>query len=201
MKPTQGRPRRAASTAGTTLVELLIASAIMITVTVSLYSVAASVGRMEKSVFFQQRSIKDSRSVIENINREIRLASGTVQVYDTDGDPAARGNVVEFARAGEATGTRSFELISTDDDLFTPGDNTLVFDPDTGADGDEIVLATFISPANESGAFAYTGATEPLLVNLRIGDPVFGDGIADANRVTGVNIQGVDINLLVSPRN
>jgi hypothetical protein len=155
---------------------------------------------MEKSIFFQQACLKEAQSAIEGLNREIRLATTDMRVVDESGAPAPQGNCVLFSRRDEPKYQRSIQLVSTDRDMLTPWDNTLVYDPDRATAGDEVVLARWVTPLAAAGAFSYHDASTPLVVWMRAGDPVGGDLVA-ANAVSGPGIQGMEINITVAPRN
>jgi prepilin-type N-terminal cleavage/methylation domain-containing protein len=184
-----------------TLVEILIAMSISALVVLSAIGLTITTGRMGKSIFAQQRSLKDAKGGIERLNREIRLATTPLSVLDAAGQPAMQGNTVAFARAGEAAGLRRFFLQSDDADLNTPGDNRLIYDPNVNQDGDEQVVARTISPSDPLGAFSYEDATTPLVVQLRTGDSLDEDAREESDRVTGVGMQGMEINITVAPRN
>jgi Tfp pilus assembly protein PilV len=198
---TMRNPRRPRRAAGYTLVEVLIASIISALVAIGAVSLTTMTRRMEKSIFSQQRELSDAKKAIETIDREIRMATTPLTVVDAGGAATTQGNRVIFARNGEAAGHRAFELKSVDGAMTTPGDNTLVYDPDTGVSGNEIVLARMISTTDGAGAFRYLGATSPLQVFLRVGDPTIGTGQAGANAITGTGWEGLELNISVGPRN
>ena len=183
------------------MVELVIAATISTFLALGVISLTIFSGRFNKSTFTQQRSLKEAKETIETINREIRLAVAPLRVTDSGGNPGSVGHRVEFARPGEIDGLRSFELISQDDNFMTPWDNSLVFDPDTSTAGDELEICDMLTPLNLNGAFSYLGATIPLVVQMRTGDPVGTGDLEQSNARTGVGIQGFEINITVAPRN
>jgi hypothetical protein len=165
-----------------------------------LVSLSITVGRMQKGIYAQQMALKNARKAIETINREIRLAKTPLRVVDANGDPAQAGNRVEFSRWGETT-VRSIELISDDNDLTTPWDNTLLYDPDTSVSGDEVEVTKGISAIQQGAAFRYTGATTPLVIKMRTGDPVGVEDTTASDAYSGPGMQGFEINITVGPRN
>lgn len=184
---------------GFSLVELTISAAIGSMLAIAILTSTILSSQMAKATFSQQRAIHDTKSITETLNREIHLAATPLAVFDEAGQPAPRGFRVDFSRPAEPGVTRRIELISGDGDWMTALDNRLVFDPDITIDGNEVELARGITPIVAAGIFAYGGARTPLAVQLRRGDPVGGD--ADSDLVTGRGVQGVEINLTVSPRN
>lgn len=194
-----GRRRR-----GMSLVELMIAGLIGSGVTFSMVSISTIIAREHKGIFSQQFSVHEAKSAIETINREIRLATTPLLVVDGTGAAVQQGNRVEFQRLND-TVVRAFELqAGADGDIALPWDNRLIYDPDTSIDGDEIEVARGIGPVEPAGAFTYSGATTPLVVRMRTGDPV-GD-LTEEQEVqsranTGRGTQGMEINITVGPRN
>ena len=189
------RPRR-----GVTLTEFLIAGGLFVIIAAGLVSLSIMVGRMQKGIYSQQIALKNAKKTIETINREIRLAKVPLRVVDANGNPVQAGNRVEFSRWGETT-VRSIELISHDDDLATPWDNTLIYDPDTSVSGDEVEVTKGISAIQQGAAFRYTGATTPLIVKMRTGDSVRVENTQASDAYTGPGMQGFEINITVAPRN
>jgi prepilin-type N-terminal cleavage/methylation domain-containing protein len=185
---------------GFTLVEIMVSSAISLAVAIGLTTLAITAGRLGRAVFYQQISLKNAQGAIEGINREIRLATTPLRVVDNAGAAAAQGNRVLLSRLGEPPGHRAIELVSADGDLKTPWDNTLVYDPNTDVGGDELVIAHWVTPIEEAGGFRYGGATTPLTVWMRAGDPV-GEGAPVADTRSGPGMQGAEINITVAPRN
>lgn len=192
--------RRMRPRAGITLVEFLMASGLFAIVAAGLVSLSIMVGRMQKSIYSQQMALKNAKKTIETMNREIRLAKAPLRLLDANGNPAQAGNRVEFSRWGETT-VRSIELISDDDDFTTPWDNTLLYDPDITVGGDEVEVTKSISPIQQGAAFRYTGATTPLTVKMRTGDPVGVEDTKASDAYTGPGMQGFEINITVAPRN
>ncbi len=196
-------PRRRCQ--GFTLTEVMIAAAVSMFVAVGAFSLTIMSGRLDKSIASQQRFMKDARRAIEWLNRELRVATtdvmSPISVYDDDGDAAVRGNRVEFSRSGEAAGLRAFYLESDDDDMMTPWDNRLFYDPNTGAAGDEILVSRDIAPVNPNGAFQYEGASEPVVIQMRTGDPANSTNEQEDWANSGANLQGVEINIRIAPRN
>lgn len=186
---------------GYTIVEVLIATAISALVGIAAVNLTIMSRRMEKSIFSQQRELSDARKAIETFNSQIRMATTPLSVVDSSGNSATQGNRVLFARNGEAAGKRAIELKSVDSDMTTPGDNTLIYDPDTSVANNEIIVARMISTTDTAGAFRYVDSRSPLQTFLRVGDPSAGTGQAAANAATGANWQGVEINISVAPRN
>lgn len=186
--------------AGFTLVEIMVAGLISSAVAIALAALTITGCRMERSIFYQQASLKEAQSAIEGLNREIRLATTPLRVVDDSGNAVPQGNCVLFSRLGEPPNQQSIRLVSTDQKMMTPWDNTLVYDPNRTVGGDEVVLARWVTPLATAGAFQYSGATTPLVVWMRVGDPVGGD-LKAANVVSGPGIQGVEINITVAPRN
>jgi hypothetical protein len=185
---------------GFTLVEVIIAGGISAATAIALAALTITVSRMEKALFYQQLFLKRGQSAIEGLNREIRLSTTPLRVVDESGNPVLRGNCVLFSRLGEAAYRRSIRLISTDENLMTPWDNSLVYDPDTTVAHNEVVIARWVSPINGTGVFSYGGAMTPLAVRMRAGDPV-GVNPRASNAHTGPGVQGVEINITVAPRN
>lgn len=199
------QPSRIHRRRGVTLVELMIASGLSLILTTALGGLLYMTMRIDKSVFSQQSSLHQAKKAIEALNLEIRLATTPLIVYDEDGNAADQGNRVEFSRSGEAT-TRSFELISNDDNMATPWDNTFVYDPDVDTDDDELIVARGVAPVEPEGAFAYQGARTPLIALMRTGDWIPDDDDSlnmenQAHAQTGPGLQGVEINISIAPRN
>ncbi len=200
---------------GMTLVEVLFASAIGLTVSIGLVSLIVMGSRLHRSISYQEISLGQTAPVIEKLNREIRMATTETvppRVLDASGKPALKGNRVEFSRKGEAAGTRSIELVSGDGSFATIEDNLLVYDPDTSAGGDEVVWSRWVSPLEQDGdgnmcdiedarAFSYGGPTTPVLIWMRVGDPVNIDDPESNDGASGPGLQGVEINITVGPRN
>lgn len=196
-------PRR-----GITLAELMIASGLSLILTTALGALLYMTMRIDKSVFNQQNALHQAKKAMEALNLEIRLATTPLNVLDADGNPAQEGNRVEFQRVGdEAAGvTRSFELVDNDGNMASPWDNRFVYDPDIDEDDDEIIVARGIAPVNDEGAFAYQGGRNPLMVLMRTGDWIPDDDDSldmeyQARAATGPGLQGVEINIAISPRN
>ncbi len=200
---------------GMTLVEVVFASAIGLTVSVGLVSLIVLGSRLHRSISYQEVSLGQTAPVIEKLNREIRMATTSSvppRVLDASGKPAQRGNRVEFARKGEAACTRAIELTSGDGSFATTEDNELVFDPDTSNGGDEVVWARWVSPLEQDSegtmldienarAFSYNGPTTPVVIWMRVGDPVNIDDPDSNDPMSGPGLQGVEINITVGPRN
>ncbi|MCL5271533.1 MAG: prepilin-type N-terminal cleavage/methylation domain-containing protein [bacterium] len=188
---------------GLTLTEMMIASAVSAMVAIGLASLTTTATRMARAIYYQQLALREGKAAMEFINQEIRQATTPLRVLDAAGNTAVQGNAVVFSRAGESAGKREIQLVSTDGDLMTPWDNSLVLDPDTGAAGDEIALARWLTPLDAAGAFSYQGATTALEVRLRAGDPETdnADLIARSNAHSGPGIQGLEVNIAVAPRN
>lgn len=200
---------------GMTLIEVLFASAIGLTVSIGLVSLIVVGSRLHRSISYQEVALSQTAPLIEKINRELRMA--TVQgvpprVIDASGVPALKGNRIEFARRGEPAGSRSIELVSGDGLFSTANDNELVFDPDTSVAGDEVVWGRWVSPqeqdeegnllyVEEAHAFSYNGPTTPVTVWIRVGDPVVLEDPDINDRFSGPGVQGVEINITVGPRN
>jgi prepilin-type N-terminal cleavage/methylation domain-containing protein len=193
-------PWRARRRQGLTFVELMVAVSIGSLVSVGLASLLVMSARMQKSIMTQQLALRQVMKGIEGLNREIRMASVPLQVTDADGAVAVQGNRVLFSRLGEPAGRRSIELVSTDSDFMTAADNRLVLDPDTTKSGDEIVLARGVTPLSSAGAFRYEGTMAPLQAQMRVGDPVSG-ATAASDAATGYQMQGLEINISIAPRN
>lgn len=182
-----------------TLTEMMISISILFMVMASLMGLMTMVGRMHKAIFFQQRILKHAKQALEGphgVNREIRLARAPLNLVDPDGN--GWSNQIRFQRLGDAV-TREFRLDpGPDGDMQQPHDNSLIYDPDIGTGGDEVVVCTMIQPDDASlGAFSYTSALTPLIFRARIGDPLNDAGIAE----TGRGVQGAEINVTIAPRN
>ena len=194
-------PRERNRRKGMTLVEIVIAGAISSMVAVGLMSLSVTAGRLGRSINYQQKSLWEAKAAIEGLNREIRMATTPLRVVDDDGNAAQWGNRVEFQRLNEASGRRSIELVSDDNDLMTPWDNRLIFDPNTNSNGDEIELAQWLTPLDVRGAFFYRGVVAPLQIQMRCGDSlgVDDDSINDSH--SGPGTQGMEISIFTAPRN
>lgn len=150
-------------------------------------------GRLYKIIRTQQQALGYAKQATERINRAIHTASTPVIV-----NPAPTGNRVTFKRSNDGI-AQAFELKSTDDDMKTPWDNELIYDPDTTANGDEIVVARWLVPIDPAGAFTNPGGDTPLIVRMRCGDPIGSE--KKYLFTSGPGLQGIEINLAVSPRN
>lgn len=178
-----------------TMVEAVVGVGIGSFVMISLISFTVMVGRISKSTNSQQISLRDAKSAIEMINRQLRPAVSPVTLIDPDND--RWGNAVEFVHYGETVRRRIELHPGADGDYFTPWDNVLYYHPDvTQAAGREII-ATRIAPVDPRGAFQYNGVVGALNVRMRIGDPI---GQTHTYR-TGVGVQGAEVNIAISPRN
>lgn len=200
----RGRNRRG----GWTMIEVLIGSVIGVLVAAGVMSMTIAVSRMSRATFYEQMSIKHALAGIEGINREVRLATTSLSVVDANGVPALQGNRFLFNRKDEPSLGRSIAIVSKDSNLLTAYDNTLVYDPDVTKSGDEQVWAKWMTPIKSAGAFTYKGGTEPLVVEMRVGDPmqeVSGKQTpmeaAKNNAYSGPGVQGMEINVSVAPRN
>lgn len=198
-------PRR-----GFTLTEVMVASALSLLVATGVVSLTITFTRMTKGSMTEQSTLRNAQATVEFINREIHLANGSVRVLDNAGSAVSGlGNTVTFARANEPANSRAFYLVSDDTDITTPQDNRLVFDPNTAVNGDQVTIATGLSPLpgnpvlNPPVAFRCTATTCPLIVQMRIGDPVSATQKVQSgsDAFTGMNAQGVEINIAVAPRN
>ena len=183
-----------------TLVEIMIAFTLSVLVIGSVVGLALMAAKVHKSVFRQQIALCDAKRAIETINREIRLATTPLRLVDADGNSVLRGNRVLFSRPGE-TSVRSIELRSTDAEIKTPWDNTLVYDPNTAIQDDEQEICRYISPSDTTDAFGYVSAATPLVVQMRTGDPVDPTVAGVSDLYTGMDMQGFEINITVAPRN
>lgn len=184
-----------------TLTELMIASAIGLMAGVGLMSLTVFSARMARSITVQQRAVQFARSATEGINAAVRPSSTPLRVLDDSNNAAISGNTVELAWPGEDLGRRTIRLVSDDDDLQTPWDNRLVYDPDTTVAGDEIVLAQWVTPKPNTNLFTYQGLASGLIVQLRIGDSLAAGMTALNDAHSGPGLQGADVNITVSPRN
>lgn len=191
------RPRQRAFT----LTELMIASAIGLIVSVGVMSMTIFSARMARSITIQQRSIQFARSATEGINAAVRQSSVPLRVFDDHNNAAVSGNLVELAWPGEPLGQRTIRLVSDDADLQTPWDNRLIYDPNTAIDGDEIVLANWVTPKPGQSIFTYQGQASGLIVQLRIGDSLAAGMTAINDAHSGPGLQGADVNIAVAPRN
>ncbi|NQU45256.1 hypothetical protein HQ520_18390 [bacterium] len=179
------------------MVEILVAATLSIAVAIALAALIITVSRMNHSVLYQQQSLRQAKTAIERINIEIRRATLPVRVVNPAGLPALQGNAIQFSRLGEPPYQHSIRIVSEDGDLMTPWDNALVYTP---AGGDDEQIARWVTPIEKNGAFRYSGATAPLTVWMRAGDPVDED-LNDASARSGPGLQGVEINITVAPRN
>jgi len=200
---------------GMTLVEVLFASSIGLTVSIGLVSLIVLGSRLHRSISYQEVALNQTAPLIEKINRELRMATTQgvpPRVIDASGVPALKGNRVEFSRRGEPAGKRSIELVSGDGVFSTSNDNELVFDPDTSVAGDEEIWGHWVSPLEQdkdgnmlsvenAHAFSYNGPTTPVTVWMRVGDPVVLEDPDVNDRFSGPGVQGVEINITVGPRN
>jgi hypothetical protein len=198
-----------------TLVEVLFASAIGVTVSVGLISLIVLGSRLHKSISYQEVSLGQTAPLVEKLNREIRMAATRPvppRVIDASGKPALKGNRVEFSQKGEAPGTRAIELVSGDGSFATIEDNQLVYDPDTSVAGDEEIWGRWVSPLEQNAAgdmldiedaraFSYNGPTTPVVIWMRVGDPVDISNPDSNDSHSGPGLQGVEINITVGPRN
>ena len=192
-------------TRGITLVELVIASALVSVVGIAIAVTGIFTERMFRSINYQQISLRNAKSAIETLNIELRYATTPLRIEDSSGNPAIQGNRVEFTRSGETT-VRAFELVSDDAFTSTPWDNRLVYDPDIDTSGDEEIIAVDLIPFETTGSFRYTGASAPLIVQMRVGDPAVTQAqdaqlFEQANMRSGPGLQGMEINITVAPRN
>ena len=160
-------PNRLRSRRGLTIVELMVATFLAASVGIMATSTSIMVGRSHKAIFNQQQILKASKESIEALNTHIRAAVAPLTVRDDDGAAALQGNTVEFTRTDGTRG--SFYLDPGDLSLQTPWNNRLIYDNDADAEGDEIVIAEGLAPTDAAGAFSYTGATTPLVVQMRGG--------------------------------
>lgn len=185
--------RSNASHRGFTLLEITLAVSLTFMVAVSASGLSVLAGRLYKIIRTQQQALGYAKQATETINRAIHTASTPVIV-----SPAPTGNRVTFKRSDSAI-TQAFELKSVDKDMNTPWDNELIYDPDTSVNGDEILVARWLVPIDAAGAFTNPGGDTPLLVRMRCGDPV--DSKNKYLFTSGPGMQGIEINLAVSPRN
>lgn len=184
-----------------TLTELMIASAIGLTVAVGTMSLTIFSSKMARSITIQQRSAQFARSATEGINAAVRQSSVPLRVLDDQNNPAIGGNTVELAWPGEMLGQRTIRLVSDDTDLQTPWDNRLVYDPDTTVADNDIVLANWVTPKPNQSLFTYQGQASGLIVQLRIGDSLAANMTAINDARSGPGLQGADVNIAVAPRN
>ena len=189
-----------------TIVEVLIASSLLVVVGLGMAATTIMCQRLFRSVNFQQRSLRDAKASIEVLNQEIRLATTPLTVLNSSGIPAQRGNRVQFRREGETT-VREIRIESTDADFQTPWDNRLIYDPDISTGGDEDIVAVNVIPFDlVNGAFAYSGALTALQAQFRVGDPAITEAdnatlFREANFRSGPGLQGVEVNISIAPRN
>ncbi len=206
---------------GFTMVEVAIAGLISTTLGMGMITLTVMSQRIIKSDFSQQMAIRNAKAAIDGlngINRQFSMAvssgANAPRVYNSAGAVVANtwANRVEFSRPGDAAGKRRRYLLSPgpDGNMWTPWDNFLQYDPDTTVAGNEVIVATGLSPVNSGGAFRFTDATTPLTVQMRVGDPVTRPGdpktitqaeLDNSNAHTGKGLQGVEINITVAARN
>ena len=191
--------KRLRRTSGMSLIEVMVSTSLSMVFLIALSSLSIMVHRSSRSIFYQQFSVKEARSTIEGVNRQIRLATLPLIVTNDAWEPMEQGNRIQFQHFGEEMGARSLELVSKDDDLMTAWDNKLLFDPDTSSDGNEIVMAKWLTPTESAGMFSYSQEDSSLVIRLRIGDPTINGGSDDPR--SGPGMQGIDIDIKVSPRN
>lgn len=203
---------------GMTIFEILIAGSLVALVGTAVVSALITTRRMYQSITTQQRSLKSGKELIEHVNRHFRYAQTPVIIIDEDDNFADTGIRVEFQELDEDALNedpprrvllrRAYELVSDDDDDFqTPWDNRLVYDPDRNTDGDEVTIARDVSVVPDVLPFTYTDGQSPLVVRLRVGDPVIDEANPneelerEANFRTGPGLQGFEVNITVAPRN
>jgi len=206
---------------GFTMVEVMIAGGISAALGMGMISLTVMAQRIMKGNFSQQMAITNAKGAIDGLfglNRQFGMAlssgASAPQVFDKAGKvtTVGWGNRVDFSWPTDAAGKRRrFELRpGPDGDMFTPWDNVFVYVPDTSKNGNEIVVATGISPLNSDGAFRFRDATTPLTVQMRAGDPMLRPGDAktisqsqrdNSDAHTGKGFQGVEINITVAARN
>lgn len=192
----------------------MISLALSFAVITSLIGLMINMMRSQKAILSQEMSLSKAKQAIELINREIRPATeGSIIVVDASGNPAPQGNRVEFARMEIKNNPKllpasAIELTPGDDgDFSTTWDNQLLFyikATDQPSKALKIITGGVGTP-DTGGAFKYLGATEPLAVRLRTGDSV-STATTSSNKIrqdnySGRNMQGVDINITVGPRN
>jgi len=187
-------------TLGLTIVEVLVAGVISALVGTGMVVLTVMAVKIHRTSYYQQFSLLEARKAIESINDEVRLATAPLRVIDDSWNGAIQGNGVLFGHVGEPSNQRLLRLESVDEDMMTPQDNRLIYDPNTSVTGDEIEVARWLTPIEADGAFTYDGATTPLVVWMRAGDPV-GDAEGTVDHITGPGTQGVEINITVAPRN
>ena len=175
---------------GLSLVELMVALVVASLVIAGVLSVSLMVRKTYKAISSQQMALYRAKKSIELLNREIRRAEAPLLSLN------GWGNSVDFCYYNETT-VRRISLISEDEDISTPWDNSLVYDPNIATSGGEIVVATGLAPATANGAFNYSGGNTPLVVRMRVGDPVGNASVQHSS----LGVQGVEINITVAPRN
>jgi hypothetical protein len=147
-----------------TLVELAIASGLMLTIIVAIMALFIAIMRQERS---NVRSLQMAYNSAQ-LHRELRRVASIGASISTTAD------AVRFENLG--TGTISeLRYEDLDNNPDTIGDNRIVFDPDVDADGDERLLIRFVSPLVVNGVQQpifrrMPGTPSPLVVEFRVGD-------------------------------
>jgi hypothetical protein len=101
------------------------------------------------------------------------------------------------AQIGRPDGTSAeFYFEDSDGRPETIEDNAIWYDPDPERPGDEVVVLRYVTPTSDRGVFSRVGAA--LQLRCRIGDA---SSSSKSNLTTGPGSQGVDLSLVVAPRN
>ncbi|MBX3727852.1 MAG: type II secretion system protein [Candidatus Sumerlaeia bacterium] len=149
---------------GMTLVELAIASGLMLMIIVAVMALFIAFMRQERS---NVRALQMSYNSAQ-LHRELRRVASIGAAISTSADS------VRFENLG--TGTISeLRYEDLDNNPNTIGDNRILFDPDVDTDGDERVVIRFVSPLVVNGVQQpifrrMPGTPSPLAVEFRIGD-------------------------------
>ncbi|MCX7015617.1 MAG: hypothetical protein NTW86_24200 [Candidatus Sumerlaeota bacterium] len=184
-------PRRIALSSrrrGVTLVETMIASSVMVMMSMAVITAFVYLARVEKGVASQMRVVHQGKSILDALTQEVLDADLVLEGKSGD---LNQGTRVDITHTGSAT--VAFYIADTDKDLTTISDNVLVYDPDIATNGDEQILARMVSPLSGCKVFECSSATQPLQVRLRIGD-ASGAAKTETDRTTGPGFQSLVIN-------
>lgn len=181
---------------GFTLLEVMMAAFLSSAVAIGMSTLLLFSSRMLKENFSQRRHMQAAKSLVELFNQQLRPArSDRTQVM-------SNGTRIDFSWPGEPDFRRRIRLLGgADGNLATPWDNTVEFDPNVNSSGDERVVASYVT--GDGIAFERLIALDAIRIRLRVGDPVTTDEALRkaSDAITGIGLQGTNIDLRVMPRN
>ncbi len=187
---------------GMSLLEILIAITITSLIVGSVMGFFSIVLRINKATTTQLNCAAYAKKLVERLSFDIRNGI-YVNIPSED-----NGNTLLIYSSEPIGVMKGYYFHDEDFDVGTINNNTIILDEDINDDTNELkVLARYVTPIGSNPIFEAVGTTsptniyyDPVMIKFRIGDPTL-DVSAGFNKDTGVGIQGINIDTIISLRN